>query len=409
VGVQTAGADGQVKALGWMSQAGLVVCSIIPSLGLFWPGLVLPQMQRAFAGTPHLELLTQMIGPIASFAFAIGAPVAGRMVGRFGCRALIVPSLIVLAIAGTAPALLDNLWAILAVRLVVGLTVAGSFACALAGVAALPVEQRARLFGLFVVTGSIAGIMIFPLIGVIARAGWRPPFAISLVVLAALPLTLRVPRSLGIAPRRAATDAGAVRAALIPPTMAVPLVVATFTGLVLILPSIYGPLYLSSWGIADTRLLAIPVTLSSTCGCLVGAAYARLNRRFGVGAIAAATPMLMGVALLLAGSTHSLAVYSVAIAMQGGLVSTTVPNVNAAAALAAPEGRSGEAIGLINSLLFGVPLVVPFIVVWIRGLVGLDGVFRTAGVCGLLIGLGVLLLGAARRRRPAPAPEAPAP
>ena len=60
-------------------------------------GLVLPQIEREFASMPNAGLLTQLVGGAASIAFAIGAPFAGALVSRVGCRAVIMPALVLFA------------------------------------------------------------------------------------------------------------------------------------------------------------------------------------------------------------------------------------------------------------------------------------------------------------------------
>ena len=55
-----------------MATIALLACGLFITIGLFSPGLVLPQIAQAFAQTPHAVLLTEMIGAIAGFALRWG-------------------------------------------------------------------------------------------------------------------------------------------------------------------------------------------------------------------------------------------------------------------------------------------------------------------------------------------------
>jgi MFS family permease len=185
------------RRLGTAAQVGLLGCGLFATIGLFSPGLVLPQIERAFAATLHAELLTQLVGAVASFSFAVGAPLAGVLIARLGCRRVIVPSLVLFAIIGTAPALMNDLWAILTSRVLLGLTLSGIFTGGLAGIGALPEAQRARMFGWFAVVGGAAAIAMFPIIGAMARFDWHLAFTAHLVALVIVPFAWRIPPALG--------------------------------------------------------------------------------------------------------------------------------------------------------------------------------------------------------------------
>lgn len=60
--------------------AGLLACGLFTTIGLFSLGPVLPQIARHFNGTPHVELLTELVITSASFSFAVGAPFSGALI-----------------------------------------------------------------------------------------------------------------------------------------------------------------------------------------------------------------------------------------------------------------------------------------------------------------------------------------
>jgi MFS family permease len=381
------------------AQAGLLACGLFTTIGLFSPGLVLPQIEKAFAGTPHVELLVQLIGAIASFSFAVGAPFAGALTARMGCRRVMLPSLILFAIAGTAPALLDNLWAILATRVVLGLALSGIFTGGLAGIGAMPEDIRARMFGWYSVVGGAMAIAMFPVVGVLARYGWHLPFVIHLLAAAVVPLVALLPRELGQIVPGAAMEGGP-SGRLLSPAMIGLLAMAALVGMSMFIGPMYSPLYLSGLGITDTRLLAIPITLGSIASACSSAGYGFFHRKLGIAGVSAAAMLTMGAALVIAGTAGAIPVFTLAIIVHSATIAIMAPHVSATALALAPPGKGSQAMGLGNGMMFGSQLLFPFVAGWIRAETSIMGVFLAFGGAGLLTGLVIVARLSAVRGRP---------
>lgn len=369
----------------------LLACGMFTTVGLFSPGLVLPQIERAFAGTPHVALMTELVGTLAGFAFALGAPVAGGLIARFGCRAVLLPALLLFAIAGAAPALLDSLWAILAARVVLGLALSAIFTGALTGLGALRSDIRMSMFGWFSVVGGATAILLFPLIGTIGHYGWRPAFLVNLLALPVLLPVLTLPRSLGMATPRdpAAAHAGQATGRLIGPAMAFLLLIAALAGMGMLIGPIYAPLYLTGLGIADTRLLAVPATIGSIAAVAASACYGRAHRMIGIHGVWAVSMLVMGAGLVIAGTSTTMPILTIGVVVSSAMVAIMAPNVSATAMAVSPPHLGAQAIGLANGVMFGAQLAFPFIAAWVRGMAGLSGVFILFGLVLLAIGAGM--------------------
>ncbi|GAC1572067.1 MAG: MFS transporter [Sphingomicrobium sp.] len=385
--------------LGARAQAGLLACGLFTTIGLFSPGLVLPQIERSFASTPHVEVLVQLIGAIASFTFAVGAPFAGALVSRLGCRRVILPSLILFAIAGTAPALLDDLWAILATRVVLGLSLSGIFTGGLAGIGAMPADVRARMFGWYSVVGGAAAIVLFPVVGLLARNGWHLPFVVHLLAAAVTPLVVLLPRTLGQVTRPVALAENTSSRGMFGPAMIGLLIMSVVVGMGMFIGPMYAPLYLNSLGITDTRLLAIPVTLGSIASVFASGSYGFLQRKLGIAGVSVVGMLTMAIALVVAGTAGMIPMFTAAIILHSATIALLAPHVSATALALSPEGKGSQAMGLANGVMFGSQLLFPFLASWIRAGAGITGVFLAFAGTALLIGLVILAgRGAARRR-----------
>jgi len=371
----------------------LLACGIFVTIGLFSPGLVLPQIAAAFSGTPQAPLLSELIGTIAGFSFALSAPFCGTLVGLRGCRQVILPGLVLFAAFGALPAVLDNLWLIVAIRFALGIATAAVFTAALAGIGTLAPHIRARMFGWFSVVGGIAAIVLFPIVGQLGHFGWRPAFLVHLTSLAVLPLALAIPASLGRRPRTVATAQTAHRTPFPAKAMAGILVMAALAGMGMILAPMYGPIYLASLGLTDTRLAAIPLMIGAAAAVLGSAAYGLANRILGIRGIFVGAGCMMGVALVVAGFTRNIVVFSAAIAGMSAMVALLSPNLNAAAVQFNRPERAAQAIGLTNGIMFGAQLLFPFLAAAARAQFGISGVFFAFGV---VISAAALLMAAIR-------------
>ena len=383
---QHAAQNGEGATISRAGLAALLACGLFITIGLFSPGPVLPQIEQEFAAIANAPLLAELVGTLASFAFALGAPVGGALVARHGCRKVILPGLVGFALFGAAPALLSDIWLILACRVGIGLSLAGIFTGALGGIGALRPELRARMFGWFSVAGGGSAILLFPLIGAIGHHGWRPAFLVNLITLLAVPLVAMLPGGLGLAPRSPGGETG--RAGLLNPALLGLLVLAALTGMGMVVAPVYAPLYLAANGVTDTATLSIPVTLGSVGAVIASALYGRAHHRLGVGGISALTLVLMGLAMLTVGSTERFATITAAVIVESAMIALMAPNVNAAALACSPPGRGAQAMGLANGVMFGSQLAFPFIAAWLRGLAGLAGVFIAFGA--VLLAAGVL-------------------
>lgn len=366
--------------LGGLATAALLACGLFVTIGLFSPGLVLPQIASAFSGTPSAPFLTEMTGAIAGFAFALGAPFCGTLIGRLGCRRVILTGLFVFALLGSLPVILNDLRLIVASRFVLGIATAAIFTGALGGIGALESSLRARLFGWFGAVGGVAAILLFPIVGQLGHMGWRLAFLIHLSSLLAVPLCLALPRQLGRRVPIIVNGASERPAApVVNAAMVGVLIIAALTGMSMMLSPIYGPIYLASLGITDPRVASIPLTIGAAAAVLGSLTYGPLHRRMGIMGLFIFATAGMGLTLAVAGGTRDFVVFTAAIAGMSSMVALLSPNINAAAVAYNRPERVAQAIGLANGIMFGTQLLFPFVAGWARAVVGLSGVFVVFG------------------------------
>jgi MFS family permease len=150
---------------------------------------VVPQMMAHFAYVPGHEYLIQGgVLTMPALFMALSSPAGGWLADRFGRRRLLILAMVCYAIVGVAPVFMDNLIAIIATRVGVGifegiiLTTTTILLCDYFGGA-----QRERWIAAQTAVASIASLPLVLMGGIFgARFGWRGPFylyALSLILL----------------------------------------------------------------------------------------------------------------------------------------------------------------------------------------------------------------------------------
>ena len=169
--------------------------TLMAVLGSSSIGPVLPSLAQ------ELNIAPEQIGLVITafvIPIAIGTPISGVLADRFGRKQILVPALILFAIAGVVCAFAPNFRTLLEWRFVQGIGAAPLESLALTLISDL--YRGKKLTSAMAFNGSAIGISlaVYPLIsGGLATLGWRYPFLLSL---AAIPIALLVLFALKLPP-----------------------------------------------------------------------------------------------------------------------------------------------------------------------------------------------------------------
>jgi len=142
---------------------------------------VVPLMYDHFKDIPNYEYLIQGgVMTMPAIWVVLFSPVAGLLADRYGRRSILMTAMIVYAGIGIAPAFLENLYAIIATRVGVGIcesvvmTVSTTLICDY-----FSGKSRERWLAGQTATASLSALAIIPLGGLLAASfGWHGPFFI---------------------------------------------------------------------------------------------------------------------------------------------------------------------------------------------------------------------------------------
>jgi len=151
----------------------------------------LPLISKTFAHIPHIEFLSKLMLTIPSIIIAIFAIFAGHIVHRFGRLKSLYYGMAIFIIGGTSGFYLNNFYAILIGRAILGIGVALIMTTSTALIGDYFDEKERHKFMSFQgMAVAMGGIIFISLGGFLAQKDWSYPFAIYFIPLLFLPLLL---------------------------------------------------------------------------------------------------------------------------------------------------------------------------------------------------------------------------
>lgn len=385
---------------GWI----LVISGFLPVMAIIALAPTLPTLLGHFRDIPNAGLMVPLLITAPSACIALFAPGAGVIADRFGRRKLLLWSMAFYGAGGLVPFFIDNFWAVVAGRFVIGFGEAGVLTVVNTLLADY-FEEKARHRWLMIqgVVGSVLGTVTIASSGFLAAQGWQYPF---LVYAVAIPILLASLAFL-FEPEPRRKQAHAAQAATSPFPYAVALMVC---GVTVLLSTIYYvqvinfSVLLKDLGVSDPKSIGLSMALPSI-GVPLGAVLFKMTTRYGAGT--QIFLVFLGYAIGLAGIGLA-PDYKVALAfafvqqLANGLI---VPSLIAWAQSKFSFEHRGRGMGWWASSFFVAQFLSPAVVNVMRGAVGnLQGAFLAFGLIAAACAAGACLLHyrAARAARPQP-------
>lgn len=264
---------------GWI----LVFSGFLPVMAIIALAPTLPTLLAHFADVPNARLMVPLLITAPSACIALFAPAAGVIADRFGRRRLLLWAMALYGVGGLMPFLIDNFWAVVAGRVVIGIGEAGVLTVVNTLLADYYEEKdRHRWLMIQGVVGSMLGTLTIACSGFLAAQGWQYPF---LVYAVAIPIFLA---SLAYLfepePRSKRTHAAG------PASTPFPYLVAMMVcGVTVVLSTVYYvqvinfSVLLKELGVVDPKSIGLSMAIPSI-GVPLGAIVFKFTTRYGAGA-----------------------------------------------------------------------------------------------------------------------------
>lgn len=319
----------------------------------------LPAISAHFAGVPHGEELVRGLITSVSLAFVVGAPLAGFLVERFDLRKLLIGAALLFLISGLSGYFINNLWILLASRVVLGLSETTVSTIVVTLIASrLDPLRRNRWLGWFTVSTALSAFVLIEIGGLVASYDWRAIFLFYLLGLAILLVA-------AIAVKPASGDdhveEGAVAGRASAFAIIIPLTligIGIGAGAVENTTPIFLPFHLTEIGVSDPSRIARVILPNAAALALSAFFYGHIRRFLSIRMTFVVAFLGAGISLIWLGLLHDYTLMLVASGCLGFHVGLLAPNVYAYSATFGSKDHQARNIGIGRGAFFaGAPMM----------------------------------------------------
>lgn len=336
----------------------------------------LPLISHHFAAIAHIEFLSKLLLTVPSLVIAAVAPFAGMIADRFGRLRPLFAGVVLFVVGGSSGFYLEDFYAILAGRALLGFSVALIMTSTTALIGDYFDEKgRHRFMSIQGMAVGLGGIVFILLGGYLAQLGWNEPFLIYLLPLFFLPMLLKALYE----PRRLHTHAAGTEA--ISPKLLKVYLAGFFSMLLFYMLPTQMPYLVINELHGTPSSIGHFVAFALLVNALTAKQYARIRARFTYAQIFVFIYFFFGMGLLvmsLVTTPHQLFFASAFMGVGFGLV---MVNINAWLLSLVPAHRRGRAVGMLTMSFFLGQFFSPIVFEPIVSYAGIQGLFMLiAGV-----------------------------
>lgn len=347
----------------------------------------LPSIQVAFEGVENIALLARLVLTLPALFIAIGSPLAGYILDKYGRKSMLVATAVLFAVTGVSGYVVESLPVLLIGRALLGLAVAGL----MTSVSTLVVDyysggERAQFMGIQTAVMGLSGTLFLALGGVLAEISWRTPFLVYLFAVLILPHIVLViyepPRTI-----RSSSQAG-YGTERIP----VSLIIFVF-GVVIMLQIVFNlvpvqlPFHLQALTGATAAQGGLAIAIMPTFFALASALYGWFDRRFGHISLVIAAFGLTGIGYVAIGQATDWTLIALGLPVAGFGIGVAMPNLGVWLANETPAHLRGRILGGMTTAVFLGQFVSPIVSQPISTAFGLAGMYAVFGLILLAVAL----------------------
>jgi MFS family permease len=351
----------------------------------------LPQMAQSFNASGHGMVLAQQAVTIAAFGLIAGSFASGKIIDMFGARMTILVSMLLFAVCGSGGLFLQNVWILLATRVVVGFAIAcTTTACINTISTVFQGNLRSQAIGMSSGFGSALGLISLLLGGFLAQNfGWREAF-IQFPVFGFLALILAL---FGVKNTHAEvaheTDLNTHAGLRLWPYYVLCIIIAA----VVFMGSSQLAFLLPTDGVTKATSISDVMAMITVMATIVSFFFGNIERRLGLTGTLVTAFAIITFGLLLLGLV-AIPVAAVVGAMAlGTYLAIAMPFLYHIVSIKAPQEGRAKAIGMVGAFVYVGAFLNPFFFTPMAELLGLHGTFVATGIFMGLLGLGLLFMG----------------
>lgn len=172
------------RSAGTPQAMALIVANVLPTMGIVSLIPIIPQLFTQFHDAPNANFWVPAIITAPSICIALLSPVVGAIADKLGRRNMLLGALLLYAMVGAAPLFLSTLSAIIASRIMLGITEAVIYTTVntLMG-DYFKGDVRRKWLAYQNAVGSLLATVLIVAGGLLGSISWRGPFALYLLAI----------------------------------------------------------------------------------------------------------------------------------------------------------------------------------------------------------------------------------
>ena len=338
----------------------------------------LPQMAQSFNGGGHGMAIAQQSVTIAAFGIIAGSFISGKIVEFFGSRATILVSLLLFGATGAGGLFLQQVWTLLASRVITGFAAACTITACINAISNLfQGHGRARTLGISAGIGSATALAGMLIGGILAqRFGWRETFIqFPIFALLGFGLVLFGLRNTEGEARPELESHAHIRGRLWPLYL-----LAVIISTIMFMGSSQFAFLLPEDGVTKATSISHIMAAITVVAVPVSFAFGAIERQLGMNGTLAIGLAVNAAGLALIGLIPTASAAVCGAALMGIYVGITMPYLYHAITLKTASENRVKAIGMIGAFNFLGAFLNPFIFAPAGALLGMHGLFLAAGI-----------------------------
>lgn len=381
------------RSRGRLLQLALLAGSVLMVISNTPLAPALPQLQDAFARVSTLQI--SLVLTLPALVIVLVAPLAGWIADRSGRKRLLLFSTLLYGVAGSYGYVAQDMDTLLLSRALTGVAVAG----VMTSVAALVADYysgaaRARFLGLQAAGMGVGNTAFLLLGGVLAEAGWRPPYLMFLAALLLIPLfshSLYEPAHVRHEERpRESSATRQLDWRLLRLVLFCYLLVG-FSQVVFYLVPLQLPFWLRDRFATSATQSGFAIGIVSFVYAVTAFVYGRRATRLAHIPLAGAAFALLGGSYLLVAAAPTRDFVYGGLILTGMALGLLLPNLNLWLANRTPQGLRGRLLGGFSAALFLGHFLSPLLLQAPATLSAMGAQWQNVGL-GLMLGGGLLIL-----------------
>lgn len=341
----------------------------------------LPAIRAFFADIPNVDLMVRLILTLPALFIAIGAPIAGTIVDKFGRKQLLVISAIIYGFAGGAGYFINDIWMLLFSRALLGLAVSGVMTTVTTLIADYYTGQaRSSFLGIQGAASGLGGFFYLSLGGFLADIGWHSPFLIYFISFAMLPFIVLVIYEPRLQNQHITDEISKLELKLPLGLLAFVYTTMLITQVVFYAVPVQLPFYLEGLVGANGAQSGLAIAGLSLFFSIASASFGWFDRRFPNLYTMLLGFTITGIGFILLTAATGWILIGLGLVLGGFGLGLVVPNLITWIASGVPETLRGRALGGVSTSLFLGQFISPFILTPISKLAGDGGTYAVLGI-----------------------------